>query len=92
MLAHPRALALLLTVGVLSGCAVGPDYRPPSIALTSTFFGQKSVEQRPAQGKTDLQHWWAAFDDALLAHYVALALEQNLDIAQATARVAQSRA
>ncbi|MBI2277852.1 MAG: efflux transporter outer membrane subunit [Dechloromonas sp.] len=92
MLAHPRSLALLLTVGVLSGCAVGPDYRAPSIALTSTFFGQKAVEQRPAQGKADLERWWAAFDDALLAHYVSLALDQNLDIAQAAARVAQSRA
>jgi len=92
MLAHPRALALLLTLGVLSGCAVGPDYRPPSIELTATFLGQKHVEQRPAQGKADLQRWWAAFDDALLAHYVSLALEQNLDIAQAAARVAQARA
>jgi len=92
MLAHPRSLALLLTVGVLSGCAVGPDYRPPLIELTSTFLGQQGVEQRPAPGKADLQRWWATFDDALLAHYVALALEQNLDIAQAMARVAQSRA
>jgi len=92
MLAHPRSLALLLTVGVLSGCAVGPDYRSPSIALSSTFLGQQGVEQRPVQGKADLQRWWAAFDDDLLAHYVALALDQNLDIAQAEARVAQSRA
>jgi len=92
MFTHPRSLALLLTVGVLSGCAVGPDYRPPLVELTSSFLGQKGVEQRRVQGKADLQRWWAAFDDALLAHYVALALEQNLDIAQATARVAQSRA
>ncbi|UCV18334.1 efflux transporter outer membrane subunit [Ferribacterium limneticum] len=91
MFTHPRSLALLLTVGVLSGCAVGPDYRPPLVELTSSFLGQKGVEQRSAQGKADLQRWWAAFDDALLARYVALALEQNLDIAQATARVAQSR-
>ena len=92
MLTHPRSLALFLSAGILSGCAVGPDYRPPLIELTSSFLGQKGVEQRSVQGKTDLQRWWAAFDDALLAHYVTLALEQNLDIAQATARVAQSRA
>lgn len=92
MFTHPRSLALLLSAGILSGCAVGPDYRPPLVELTSTFLGQKGVEQRSVQGKADLQRWWAAFDDALLAHYVALALEQNLDIAQATARVAQSRA
>ncbi|RIX49496.1 MAG: TolC family protein [Rhodocyclales bacterium GT-UBC] len=92
MFTHPRSLALLLTAGILSGCAVGPDYRSPVVELTSTFLGQKSVEQRPAQSKADLQRWWAAFDDALLAQYVAQALEQNLDIAQAAARVAQSRA
>jgi len=92
MLTHPRSLALLLSAGILSGCAVGPDYRPPLVELTSTFLGQKGIEQRQVQGKADLQHWWAAFDDALLAHYVTQALEQNLDIAQATARVAQSRA
>jgi NodT family efflux transporter outer membrane factor (OMF) lipoprotein len=92
MFTHPRSFALLLSAGILSGCAVGPDYRPPLVELTSTFLGQKGIEQRPVQGKADLQRWWAAFDDALLAHYVALALEQNLDIAQATARVAQSRA
>lgn len=92
MLAHPRSLTLLLGVGVLTGCAVGPDYRPPSIALTPSFLGQESVEQRPVQAKADLQRWWAAFDDPLLTHFVTQALEQNLDIAQATARVAQSRA
>lgn len=92
MLPHPRSLAMLLSAGILSGCAVGPDYRSPVVELTSTFLGQRGVEQRPVQGKADLQRWWAAFDDALLAHYVAQALEQNLDIAQAAARVAQSRA
>lgn len=92
MLTHPRSLVLFLSAGILSGCAVGPDYRPPLVELKSTFLGQKDVEQRPVQGRADLQRWWTAFDDALLAQYVTLALEQNLDIAQAAARVAQSRA
>jgi NodT family efflux transporter outer membrane factor (OMF) lipoprotein len=76
----------------LTGCAVGPDYRPPEIALSSTFLGQKGVDHRQVQHKADLQVWWAAFDDPLLTRFVSLALEQNLDIAQAAARVAQSRA
>ena len=92
MLTPPRSLALLLSAGILSGCTAGPDYRPPKVELTSSFLGQKDVEQGQVQGKAALQHWWEAFDDAMLAHYAALALEQNLDIAQATARVAQSRA
>lgn len=49
MPAHPRSLALLLSVGVLTGCAVGPDYRPPEIALSSTFLGQEGVDHRQVQ-------------------------------------------
>lgn len=92
MLAHPRSLALLLSAGILTGCAVGPDYRPPEIALSSTFLGQEGVDHRQVQRQADLTIWWAAFDDPLLTHFISLALEQNLDIAQAAARVAQSRA
>ena len=92
MVNHPRSLALLLSLGALTGCAVGPDYRPPEIAMPSTFFGQRGVDHRQVQHKADLTIWWAAFDDPLLTHFVSLALEQNLDIAQAAARVAQSRA
>jgi NodT family efflux transporter outer membrane factor (OMF) lipoprotein len=90
MLAHPRYLAAL--VSVLTGCAVGPDYRPPEFALSDRFLGEEAVERRQVQSTADLQAWWAAFDDPLLARFVSLALEQNLDIAQAAARVAQSRA
>jgi NodT family efflux transporter outer membrane factor (OMF) lipoprotein len=89
MLAHPRYLALL---SVLTGCAVGPDYRPPEIALSARFLGEEAVERREVQSHADLQAWWAGFDDPLLTRFVSLALEQNLDIAQAAARVAQSRA
>lgn len=92
MLTHPRSLALLLSAGILTGCAVGPDYRAPEIALSSTFLGQDGVDRRPVQRQADLTVWWASFDDPLLTHFISLALEQNLDIAQAAARVAQSRA
>ena len=92
MFAHPRSLAILLSVGALTGCAVGPDYKRPEIALSSPFLGQKDVDHRQAQNNVDLKIWWAAFDDPLLTRFVSLALEQNLDIAQAAARVTQSRA
>ncbi|HET6828187.1 MAG TPA: efflux transporter outer membrane subunit [Ramlibacter sp.] len=82
----------LIAAAVLAGCAVGPDYRPPEIALPSSFLGQEAVDHRQAQHQADLTIWWAAFDDPLLTRFVSLALEQNLDIAQAAARLAQSRA
>jgi NodT family efflux transporter outer membrane factor (OMF) lipoprotein len=87
---HP--LALLLSVSLLTGCAVGPDYRSPEIAVSPRFLGQDGVAHREVQSKADLQAWWAGFDDPLLTRFVSLVLEQNLDLAQAAARVAQARA
>lgn len=92
MLARTRTTALLLSVRLLAGCAVGPDYRSPDIAVSSRFLGQDGVAQRQIRSKADLQAWWSGFNDPLLTRFITLALEQNLDIAQAAARVAQSRA
>jgi NodT family efflux transporter outer membrane factor (OMF) lipoprotein len=92
MLAHTRSLVLLLTVFALTGCSVGPHYKPPQISLSSRFLGQEGVERRDVPSDPDLQVWWASFDDPMLTRFVSLALEQNLDITQAAARVAQSRA
>jgi NodT family efflux transporter outer membrane factor (OMF) lipoprotein len=92
MFTASRLLVLLLSVSLLYGCALGPNYRPPEIPLSPRFLGQETVESRAAQSKADLQSWWAAFDDPTLTRFVSRALEQNLDVAQAAARVAQSRA
>lgn len=92
MFTHPHLLALLLSGGILTGCTVGPDYRSPDVALTSPFLGQENVHLRQVQRQADLALWWAAFDDPLLTRFISLALEQNLDIAQAVSRVTQSRA
>jgi NodT family efflux transporter outer membrane factor (OMF) lipoprotein len=92
MLAHPRFLALLLSVSVSTGCALARPYETPEIPLSARFVGQDAVERREVQTRADLQNWWAGFSDPALTRFVSLALDQNLDIAQAAARVAQSRA
>ena len=92
MRTNPWASGLLLSVSILTGCAVGPDYRSPEIDVSSRFLGQEAIVHRDVQSKADLTAWWAGFDDPLLTRFISLALEQNLDIAQAAARVAQSRA
>lgn len=87
---HPAAL--ILSASLMAGCAVGPDYHRPDTALSDRFLGQPSVEQRPATMPASLVAWWEGFDDPALTEFVAKALEQNLDLAQASARVAQARA
>src|SRR5689334_16970106 len=88
-----RALLVLsLSASLLAGCAVGPDYRSPDISVSPRFLGQDGIARREIQSKADLQGWWAGFDDPFLTRFVTLALEQNLDMAQAASRVVQARA
>jgi len=51
-----------------------------------------ALDQRSAANQADLVNWWKGFGDPKLAQFVELALEQDLDLAQASARVLQARA
>jgi NodT family efflux transporter outer membrane factor (OMF) lipoprotein len=87
-----HTLATLLVASLLAGCASGPDYARPTQPLPQQFVGQAAIDQRQATSNADLQAWWTGFGDPQLARWVTLALEQNLDLAQASARVTQARA
>ena len=86
-----RSLATFLSASVLASCAVGPDYRRPQVALPDHYIGQP-VNRTHAAAPVDITSWWDGFNDPLLAQFVSLALAQNLDLAQAAARVTQARA
>ena len=81
-----------LVASLLSGCAVGPDYIRPDVPMPERFQGQAAVDHREGAASADLAAWWTGFGDPQLARFVSLALERNLDLAQASARVAQGRA
>jgi NodT family efflux transporter outer membrane factor (OMF) lipoprotein len=88
-----RLLAAAVIAIAATGCAVGPDYRRPDAPVADHYLGQPAAAQdltaAPAAG---LAAWWDGFGDPQLARYVAQALDRNLDLAQAAARVAQARA
>lgn len=87
-----HTFAALLVAGLSAGCAVGPDYIQPDVPMSGHFLGQAAVDQRQAKSSAELATWWTGFGDPQLTRFVTLALEQNLDLAQASARVAQARA
>ena len=89
---HKGTSALLVVASLLAGCAVGPDYVRPESPLPVRYLGQAAVEQRPAAASADRHAGWTGFGDPRLTRFVTLAREQNLDLAQASARVAQARA
>lgn len=87
-----RTLFMFSVASLSAGCAVGPDYIRPDTPMPNRYLGQTAVEQRHATTTADLIVWWEGFGDPQLTRFVRLALEQNLDLAQASARVAQARA
>ena len=87
-----RTLFMLAIASLSAGCAVGPDYIHPGIPMPDRYLGQTAVEQRHASATVDLLAWWGGFGDPQLTRVVTLALEQNLDLALASARVTQARA
>lgn len=77
----------------IAGCAVGPNYKTPSVSLPDHFASAKDVASRTApQAAPALSTWWQGFDDPELDRVIQVALAQNLDLAQAMARVDQIRA
>ncbi|WP_183130093.1 TolC family protein, partial [Serratia plymuthica] len=87
-----RTLALVVSTGLLAGCAVGPDYHRPDAPLSDRYQAQSAVQHRSAARPASFAVWWEGFDDPLLSDLVSSALAQNLDLAQASARMAQARA
>lgn len=84
-------LTLTLTASV-TGCRVGPNYRPPSVQL-QPFHNAPSVEVRTgALPAPPLDQWWLGFQDPELTLIVRRALDENLDLAAAMSRVQQARA
>lgn len=81
----PLALA-----AALSGCAVGPDYSRPALNAPAHFIAQPAALD--AGATADLTRWWEGFHDPLLTELVLKAQANNLDVAQALARVVQAKA
>lgn len=79
-------LVLLLAATLLAGCTVGPDYARPRLALTPAFMEAAQIE-----GAADAD-WWRGFGDPLLIRLIDKAVAGNTDLAQARARIDQSRA
>lgn len=83
----------------LAGCAVGPDYERPAIAVPAAF-KEASLSSAEAQKWKAAQpsdaisrgRWWAVFRDAALDTLENQAMEANQDLKAAASRVEQARA
>jgi multidrug efflux system outer membrane protein len=72
---------------LLSGCAVGPDFKQPVVATPESY----RLDTMPVDTAEELK-WWELFDDPVLYTLVSTALENNRDLKIAISRIEQARA
>jgi multidrug efflux system outer membrane protein len=88
-----RLIALSLIALLLSGCAVGPNYKRPSVNVPGTYRGSIPQEAtQPAAESIGDQKWWEVFQDPQLQDLIRTALQQNYDVRIAATRISQARA
>ena len=80
------ALALAFFV---SGCSLGPHDQRPAVSVARDW---SAPEKRGIETTEPVAEWWSTFNDSQLDGLVKRAVQNNLDLKLATARIAEARA
>ncbi len=84
-----RAAVAILLLFAASGCTVGPKYRRPTVAMPANY--RAVITPQQAESFADLP-WVDLFKDPELSAIIREALDHNLDLLLALARVEEFRA
>ena len=88
-----KLVPLALGITLISGCAVGPNYKRPAVDTPGVYRGLTPEEAAKNEVKTLAdEKWWDVFQDEQLEELIRTALQQNYDLRIAAARVLQARA
>lgn len=83
-------VASALALALLTGCAVGPNYKQPPVSVPDVY---RDVQGPPAPAASLAdQPWWEIFHDPVLTELIDQALAGNYDVALAAERVDEARA
>nr|WP_100176217.1 efflux transporter outer membrane subunit [Bradyrhizobium nitroreducens] len=85
---HTSAMLIIFSM-ILAGCAVGPDYQTPLLAMPSHW---SQTDATKSSRPPDLSRWWMRLRDPVLNDLIEEAVAGNLDVATAKARVREARA
>jgi len=91
---RPVWLVLVLSLVAMAGCAVGPDFERPETEMPAGWAGSTAAVGAQAGESTEasLAEWWTVFQDATLTSLIERAVESNLDLKLAEARIREARA
>ena len=84
-----KLIATVLTAGLVSGCAVGPNYARPEVPTPAAF--RADTAQADLASLADVK-WFELFKDERLQEMIRTALVQNFDLRDAVVRVELARA
>ena len=83
-----------VSVNLVGGLAVGPDYHRPSVPAATNFADTTLGAWKEATPTDAIArgNWWSVFNDPVLDNLERQAAESNQDLKAAVARVTQARA
>jgi len=84
-----QMIATLVTAGLVSGCAVGPNYARPEVPTPAAF--RADIAHADLASLADVK-WFELFKDQRLQEMIRTALVQNFDLRDAVVRVELARA
>src|SRR5467141_2446637 len=85
-----RSTLLVISIPLLAGCAVGPNYKRPQVAVPSQW--TVAAARGTAATPIEKDDWWSSFQDPELNSLVERSAKQNLDLQLALERVQEARA
>ena len=85
-------LTALACLALLTGCMVGPDFKPPHASMPGSWVGpvEKQTPEPTTEAEQTLATWWTEFSDPTLTRLIDQALRSNLDIMIAESRIRQA--
>lgn len=86
-----RNRILLFLTLLVSGCTVGPDFKPPIVSVPKQWTDDPTIN-RAAIPQAQQDQWWKSFNDPVLDRLINDAIAANLDLKQALVRVKEARA
>ena len=84
-----RFNSIILTAGLLSACAVGPDYKAPVMDAPKSF---ARAEAPVFTGQGVELNWWKLFQDKELNTLIEQTIAHNYDLQAANANIREARA
>jgi multidrug efflux system outer membrane protein len=79
-------IILALVIGLISSCAVGPDFKKPEYKANDQYHTENSSDT------TLSLKWWNFYEDEVLDTLIFKSLQNNRDLLMAAKRIEQSKA